>query len=227
MAGPRCSRRERSPVNANNGAKRMDEEKRVECFRIVYAALSSSTAPEHVAAVASVRLLLIEAVGEDRQRALIAAWNDSTSAAAPVREDHAELHRLAADGVAFAFVEAGMPIEWARRQYAIFQHMPPGKAAPDRIADQVRDAARQAGDFSRARIVGSELIARAVLDGDANAIRESAAENLAILSEWEAARPNLREERGYEFDQHEWLVAHADDMANWGRRVSGRLRVDR
>lgn len=63
------------------------DDDRIANFRTVYRALlSPKPGDQSVAAIASIRLLLIDAVGEDRQRELIGLWNGEVPEATPVRE---------------------------------------------------------------------------------------------------------------------------------------------
>jgi hypothetical protein len=57
----------------------LTEQKKIECFRTTYRALHvlGETQPAaSTPAVASLRLLLIDALGEERQKELVGAWND-------------------------------------------------------------------------------------------------------------------------------------------------------
>lgn len=175
-------------------------------------------------AVASLRLLLSDAIGEDAQRDAVGEWNDEARQMQGAGESVRELRGLAAGGIELEFVKAGMPLEWASRHSQLFQYMPPVHAALDsNKCQQHRTERRAAREWWKARDAGNMLLALAVLAADADAIRAHAAENLEILGEWRAAEPNLRRE--YEFEKHAWLRDHADEMAQWGRRVSHHLEM--
>lgn len=62
--------------------KNLTDQEKIGYFRAIYRALSvlGKDHPEVcTAAIASLRLLLIDAVGEDHQKNLVAAWNDELS----------------------------------------------------------------------------------------------------------------------------------------------------
>jgi hypothetical protein len=175
-------------------------------------------------AVAALRLLLIDMAGEDRQRELISQWNEEPPLPSAAGESGAALRRLAPEGIAFAFVDAGMPVEWARRHRHLFQYMPPVYAALDGNACAARrQAQREARNWPWARDAGNMLLALAVLQGDVPAILAHAEENLAILAEWRAAAPDQIFE--HEFEEHSWLRDHVVEMAQWGGSVRRHLEM--
>jgi hypothetical protein len=183
-----------------------------------------------VRADAGIRLELIERYGEDRQRELVGEWNaegDGEIDEDGPGIDGLELRRLAQQGLAFEFVEAGMPLEWATRHSHVFQYMPPVYEAADEGDLRTNREARLAGgDFAYARNYGNHELALAILRGSADAIRELTHAILAILTQWRAEEEANGREFGknYEVEKHEWLHAHANEMAEWGRRVMQRRR---
>lgn len=205
----------------------LTDEKMIRCFRVAYKALSllGEINPEAATpATASLRLIMSMFFGEERQRELVGQWNDEPALARHEGMPDVALHRLAEEGIAFAFVCAGMPAEWAKRHSHLFQYMPPVHAPLEHDDLMMsRDAARNAGEFAHARDAGNMLLALAVLDGDGNRIRELAAENLAILDAWRLTDPNLGRE--YEFEKHTWLRDHAVEMAQWGEDVSRHIEM--
>lgn len=205
----------------------MDEKERTERFRTVYRSVQLLGDVDPAAgtpAVASLRLLLIDAVGEERQRELIGEWNNEHRSVGTAGADAGTFRRLAQEGIAFAFVSAGMPLAWARRHTHLFQYMPPVHAPLDEHAcAELRAVRRAAGEWAPARNAGNMLLALAVLEANAMAIQEHAAENLSILDEWRTAEPDLG--RDYEFEVHTWLRDHAAMMADWGRSARRHLDV--
>lgn len=199
--------------------KPLEEEDRIGMFRTVYRALhilGEGDPGVATPATASLRLLLIDALGEERQRELIGGWNEELPRAARERA----LYRLAQEGIAFAFVSAGMPVEWARRHTHLFQYMPPMHAPLDEnTCVECRRAQWEAANYAGARDAGNMLLALAVLAGNADAIRRHATDNLHILEAWGAEERNLGRDLGrdYEFEEHAWLRDQAEEMAQWGQ----------
>jgi hypothetical protein len=190
-------------------------------FHKVYRALThlGTIDPEAATpAIAAARLLLIDAAGEERERALTIRWNREPQLQG--RAGAGFERRLAEDGIAFAFVSAGMPVAWASRFNHLFCDMlkPPGEAQNYELR---RDELREQGEFGQARIWGNSLIAASIIAGDAPAVRQSAIQNLEILRQWRAAEPDLG--RDYEFEEHAWLRSNAERVAGWGLQVQNHL----
>lgn len=192
-----------------------------ELFEIVYKAVSRSGGADPARAIAAVRLLLIDAVGEESERALTERWNDD-----PAEPDYADVNlcrELAASGIAFEFVSSGMPLKWAQRFHHLFADLPPVNQPYDAATcAERREQLRLAGAFGQARLWGNQRIALAILEGDADVVRQHALANLEILEQWRSIEPDLGRE--YEFEEHAWLRDHAAEVAHWG--LSVRHRID-
>jgi len=202
----------------------MNDEQRELACHAVYSALGRLPASnEAVRGIAGIRLIMNEILGEERQRELVGTWNEERQGAVGNETiDYRALSSLAMDGTVFAFVSAGMPLEWAKRHTHLFQYMPPVHAPIEENACAEHRRTRwDAGEYAQARDAGNMLLALAVLAGDAHAIYEHAKVNLRILEAWRAEEPDLGHD--YEFEEHAWLRDHAEEMARWGRMVRQHL----
>jgi hypothetical protein len=195
-------------------------------FRTIYHTITFGDLSPEIAtpAIASLRLLLIESVGEERQRELVSAWNEEAAAYPASASSTQALRRCALDGIAYGFVEAGMPLEWVARQTHIFQYMPPlcDYAEPNELLT-LRDDAWRERHWWRARNLGNHLLALAVLAGDEESIQSFAEDNLTILEAWRAAESDFSGD--HELEEHRWLREHARAMARWGAIVRDRLEA--
>lgn len=206
------------------------EHEAIDLLHILYRAMSKLGDLHPRAAlpgIAAVRRLLCDEVGWERQRELVGEWN-----AAMRQEDAAQpnidraMTALALDGIAFAFVREGMPMEWAIRHQHLFHYMLPGREDRSIEAIEARRIRKvQEGDHAEARISGNARIAVAVLEGDSRTIRRICGENLDILARWLDEDPDMGFE--HEFEEHRWLMVHAVEMAEWGRKVASRLEQAR
>ncbi len=200
----------------------LTESDKINCFRIAYAALDAGQGAAAPPAAASLKLLLVDILGEVRAHTLIEQWNAERTAESAAQKPQLDFGQLATGGLAFEFVSAGMPPEWAKRHIRLFRYMPPMSelpSPPECVAR--RQAGRRARDWPRALDAGNMLIASAILSGNATVLFAYATENLAILKAWQAAEPNPNRER--EFEEYEWLRDHAPGMARWGGIVRSRL----
>ena len=185
-----------------------------------YALVASPSSSQVVAAMAALRLDLISMVGEAEQKELIAKWNSRAAMKVTIRKI---LHRLAQDGIAWQFVEAGMPVAWVNRLSYLFQYM--GLEASAEPEELLRERMRDNDDVwahVRARSAGTELLARAILKGDATAIEALSKEVLDILKSWKNSTSHWTQER--EIEEQLWVASHAAELAEWGTRVSNHLQ---
>ena len=209
------------------------QEKKIQYFHTLYRFIWNH--PEANAAVISCfRLLLIDCVGEARQRELLGEWQAEAevmaeavaeSEPAQARSEGSQRYLLAQD-LASAFAEAGMPFEWACRFSYLFQTMPPLMDGLDRTGCLARrEEERASGDYAWARIRGNYLIADAIARGDLDDTVRHVTQNCEIYEAWEAAEPAVRRERADEFEEHAWLRAHCAEMVGWSRRVYRQLEI--
>ena len=196
---------------------------RADLYRVLYRAnaiLGAHDMEAAIAGVAAIRLLVLDELGEERRRALFGMW-DEDQPPAWMRVQFA-MARLAGKGIGFAFVQAGMPVEWASRLGHLFDYMVPGGQVVDgeeRLA--MRDEAIARRDHPTARNIGYDLVAAAMLAGDEAGIRGLAMENPAILARWREEKPGHVAD--HEVEACRWLRDHAGEIAGWGRHVERRL----
>ena len=189
-------------------------------FGEMYAALSTAPAADQtVRGIAAVRMLMIQTLGEDRQRELITQLN----AALPIDPpDHTEVpmavRRLAEAGIGSLWAEAGLPADRARglsHLYSTMLQAVLGNAEPeaDLLAQVEERLQRKPQDYSQARIIGNKILAAHMMAGDSQRIIETANRNLEILSAWRAAEPDLGRE--YEDEELRWIVENAAHFVEW------------
>ncbi len=80
-------------------------------------------------------------------------------------------------------------------------------------------------DFSNARIIANEVLARAAYDGDANRVEQAAKRVQDILSRWKNAEKDWG--RDYELEELSWMVQHANEITQWSQHVRQRLEIIR
>jgi hypothetical protein len=86
-------------------------------FREIYRSICiAPPADQTHRGIAAVRLLMINSLGEERQRDLIGRWNDEPSAVVPTGENIPSwLQKLAVSGLQSLWVESGLPQEIGKR----------------------------------------------------------------------------------------------------------------
>lgn len=193
-------------------------------FGEIYAALSTAPpADQTVRGIAAVRMLMIQTLGEDRQRELITLWNAALRIEPPDnKEVPFAIRRLDIEDIEALWVEAGMPADLAHDlnllQQTMLQHVL-GEAEPEaellaRLEERLQ---RNPRDYSMARIFGYKILAAHVMAGDSQRIIETANRNLQILAEWRAAEPDLCRE--YEDKRLRRIVENAAHFEAWAARV--------
>ncbi len=197
-------------------------------MRALYLSLRQEKATNAtIAAIAKLRLALIELVGEERQRELIGEWNEEAERDGGHNLEMA-LQWLASEGFAWLFFQKGMPSEWVSRHSHLWQYMVPDREM--RTVQQLRVGRQtrlEEGDFANARNYGNHEIAHAVLSGAHDQVRELTSAVLEILALWRARDEAAGKEFGreYEVEEHQWLHNNAWQMARWGEQVQQHLHL--
>jgi len=177
--------------------------------------------------VAKLRLMLIDLVGEERQREFIGEWNEDVRTLKPVDQDW-ELRRLAIESISMEFQSHGMPSQWASRHSHLWQYMITGEQniTPDALQAE-RQQRLAENDYPNARRCANHEIALAVLSGDGDRVHELARAVLDILEQWRLSDEASGKEFGreYEVEQHNWLLQNAQSMATWGDQVEAELQL--
>ncbi len=203
----------------------MDEDK----CRSVYLALRTAPASDiAVRGVAALRLMMIDAFGEDRQRELIGAWNDEELPRTNGNSAPLSVRRLAEEGIGALWIEAGMPKDMAGQLSNLFHTMFDlvyGAEEDDTdLLLQVEQRLRSSPpDFSNARIIANKVLARAMYEGNENRVKTAAKRVQDILSRWKRAEEDWG--RDYELEKTLWIIEHADEITPWSRRVREKLQM--
>lgn len=197
------------------------EAKFIQCAGTIYQALRQAgeiNPRPSVSAIAAIRLIMVENLGFERQRELIAEWNDAPMRVGPSPRG---MRLLAMKAIEYGFLQAGVPAQWVHRLDHLYQSMPPLDAELDtdelQLLEIRRDELERDGEWSNARITGNRLIAMALWQQDADAIERHSRRNLEILQKWKDEDPELGRE--YEFEEHEWTIANAKNLAEWAARA--------
>lgn len=146
------------------------EAKVIQCAGTIYQALRQAgeinTRPS-ISAIAAIRLIMVENLGFEKQRELIAEWNDAPMRVGPSPRG---MRLLAMKGIEYGFLQAGVPAQWVHRLDHLYQSMPP-----------LDDELERDGEWSNASITGNRPIAMALWQQDADAIERHSRRNFEIL----------------------------------------------
>jgi hypothetical protein len=191
--------------------------------------LARRTAPASDTAlrgILALRKVMFDSYGEERQRKLVAAWNDLPLPWADGDAVTGPARRLAEEGIGRLWIEAGMPRDTARRLdhlfHTMFDLMKVALKDDEYLFLEIDERlAQDPPGFSSARIIANMALARAMYQGDAGQIAQSAHRVQDILFRWKAEEHDCS--RDDEIEEVRWVIENADNIDHWSHMVRARL----
>ena len=174
----------------------------------IYVALRTANPELAVAAIATLRLAMIEEFGEEEQRNLVAAGNsiDLPSVDLPSVDNipRGILKRY----YSYLLIDAGLSQENLYKvSHLVYDFFESNDLDLDKFHTRY-DEYFQKKQYSNARILSNSLCAYSIGAGREKIAREAIKKSLVALEAW----PEARQDRSYEFTQNEWISENIPEL---------------